>query len=100
MNTVLSVEGMTCHSCIRHVESALRDLEGVHGVEVHLREGKAIVEHEGEEPSAAAMVEALRAAGYAAAPNAAAGPAAPAPSAAGAGVQRGCCSSDRPRKQL
>ena len=70
MNTVLSVEGMTCHSCLRHVESALRDLEGVRGVEVRLREGKAIVEHEGAEPSAAAMVEALREAGYTSAPDA------------------------------
>ncbi len=69
--TVLSVEGMTCHSCIRHVESALRDLDGVRSVEVRLREGKAIVEQEGQEPSTAAMVEALREAGYAAAPDAA-----------------------------
>lgn len=67
MNTVLSVEGMTCRSCIRHVESALRDLEGVRGVEVRLGEGKAIVDHEETEPSAAAMVEALREAGYASA---------------------------------
>ncbi|MEO5727298.1 MAG: heavy metal-associated domain-containing protein [Byssovorax sp.] len=99
MNTVLSVDGMTCHSCIRHVESALRDLEGVRGVEVRLREGKAIVEHEGAEPSVAAMVEALREAGYAAAPDASAEPAAPALSAAGAEGKRGCCSSDRLQKQ-
>ena len=66
--TVLNVEGMTCHSCIRHVESALRDLEGVRGVEVRLQENKAIVDHDGQEPSTAAMVEALREAGYGAAP--------------------------------
>ena len=68
--TVLNVEGMTYHSCIRHVESALRDLEGVRGVEVRLQEGKAIVDHDGQEPSTAAMVEALREAGYASAPAA------------------------------
>lgn len=68
--TVLNVQGMTCHSCVRHVESALRDLDGVRGVEVRLQEGKAIVEREGQEPSAAAMVEALLGAGYAAAPDA------------------------------
>ena len=96
MKTVLSVEGMTCHSCIRHVESALSDLEGVRAVEVRLRESKAIVEHEETEPSVATMVEALREAGYAAAPDASAEPSAPAPSAAGAEGKRGCCWSDRP----
>jgi len=62
--TVLSVEGMSCPSCIRHVEGALRELDGVRKVQVRLREGKVAVEHEAGQPSAAAMIEALRDAGY------------------------------------
>lgn len=40
--TILSVEGMTCSSCIRHVESALSELEGIEKVEVKLKEGKVL----------------------------------------------------------
>lgn len=60
--TTLDVEGMTCHSCVRHVQGALRELDGVRSVEVQLREGKVLVEHEGAET--VALIEALRDAGY------------------------------------
>ncbi len=67
--TVLRVEGMTCHSCVRHVTSALCDLDGVRGADVRLREGKVVVEHEGQAPSVTAMIEALREAGYESSPD-------------------------------
>lgn len=66
--TVLSVQGMTCPSCLHHVQSALRDLEGVRKVDVRLREGKVTVETQGQEPTVTAMIEALREAGYESAP--------------------------------
>lgn len=62
MKTKLQVEGMTCPSCIAHVDRALREVEGVQAVEVRLREGTVTVEHDGD---AAPLVEALREAGYA-----------------------------------
>lgn len=61
--TTLDVEGMSCPSCIRHVNAALKDLDGVEQVEVKLREGKVAVVH----ASALAtkqLIEALREAGY------------------------------------
>jgi copper chaperone CopZ len=67
-NTMLRVDGMSCGSCVAHVESALRDVEGVCHVEVRLSEGEAIVQHDGRQPSVAALVEALREAGYEASP--------------------------------
>ena len=67
--TILNVGGMTCSSCVRHVEGALRELEGVSGVEVRIREGKVVVEHEAQQPSLTAMVEALRGAGYESTPD-------------------------------
>ncbi len=45
MNTVtISVQGMTCENCVRHVTEALRELPGVTGVEVALASGSATVQ--------------------------------------------------------
>jgi copper chaperone len=62
--TLLTVEGMTCPSCVRHVDHALRDLDGVCEVEVRLREGKALVTHDPIAAPIGTMIEALREAGY------------------------------------
>lgn len=68
--TLLSVKGMTCMSCVRRVDRALRDLEGVRAVEVRIREGKVRVEHDPDGTSIDSMVDALREAGYEGAPSA------------------------------
>lgn len=68
-NTTLEVGGMTCGSCVRHVEHALRALDGITSVEVKLREGKALVAHDPEKATAAAMIAALDEAGYTATPS-------------------------------
>ncbi|MBN8614554.1 MAG: heavy-metal-associated domain-containing protein [Deltaproteobacteria bacterium] len=65
--TLLNVTGMTCRGCARHVEHALRELEGVRAVEVRLREGEVRVEHDGS-VAPTELVEALRVAGYDGAP--------------------------------
>ncbi len=70
--TLLDVQGMTCHSCVRHVDHALGDLEGVSRVEVRLKEGKVVVEHDLRAAPIASLIEALRAAGYEASAPAAA----------------------------
>lgn len=61
--TVLKVEGMTCGGCVRHVDHALRMLEGVEVVEVRLEDGQVRVRHNATS-SIEAMIEALRDAGY------------------------------------
>lgn len=63
--TTFDVVGMSCGSCARRVDRALRELDGVTDVLVSLREGKALVKHE-ERSSIDAMVEAVRDAGYSA----------------------------------
>lgn len=60
----LTVDGMTCGSCVRHVTAALRTVEGVTAVEVERRAGRAVVTHDAERASTAAMIAALAAAGY------------------------------------
>lgn len=62
--TILNVDGMTCSSCIRHVEGALRELEGVSATEVKIKDGKVRVEHDPSRASVEQMIEALGEAGY------------------------------------
>jgi len=39
MDITLNVEGMTCGHCKMAVTNALKELEGVKNVDVHLKEG-------------------------------------------------------------
>jgi copper chaperone len=60
--TTLSIAGMTCNNCVRHVGDALRALPGVTAVEVSLPERRASVTHGDIEP--AVLVAAVESAGY------------------------------------
>lgn len=62
--TILNVDGMTCMSCVRHVEGALRTIDGIGAVEVKLRDGKVRVRHDEAKAPIARMIEALDEAGY------------------------------------
>jgi P-type Cu+ transporter len=63
----LEVEGMTCASCVAHVEGAVRDLEGVQKVVVNLGLGTARVEYIPGMVSVNQMKRAIRSVGYQAA---------------------------------
>jgi copper chaperone len=69
---LLDVMGMTCPSCIRHVNGALGDLEGVLKVDVRLREGKVLVKYDADHVELNALIAALREQGYESAPSVAA----------------------------
>ncbi|WP_437934480.1 heavy-metal-associated domain-containing protein [Sorangium sp. So ce341] len=69
--TTLKVDGMSCPSCIRHIDSALRELGGVDKVDVRLREGTVVVQHDPASVPVDALVEAVRGAGYDVHPRAA-----------------------------
>lgn len=62
--TTLKVRGMTCGSCARHVDEALRALPGVHDVEVRLQGGEVIVCHDPRLAREAALTAAIAEAGY------------------------------------
>lgn len=62
--TKLRVTGMTCGACVRHVEAALRALDGVGSATVALREGEARVTHDAERAPVRALIDAIRRAGY------------------------------------
>ncbi|HEY4371835.1 MAG TPA: heavy metal translocating P-type ATPase [Burkholderiales bacterium] len=74
----LAVEGMTCASCVAHVEKALNKVPGVHSASVNLATERARVQA-GAEVAVDALLRAIDHAGYAATPvPEAASPAAPA----------------------
>ncbi len=60
----LPVLGMTCASCQHHVEAALRSTTGVEAAHVDLIANRASVQFDPAITSPAALIEAIRAAGY------------------------------------
>lgn len=65
--TQLAIQGMTCASCVLHVEKAIAKVPGVSRVEVNLATEKARVMHE-DSATPERMIEAVEAAGYEASP--------------------------------
>ena len=61
---VIPVEGMTCASCVAHVESALKGVPGVSSAQVNLATEKASVDLGPEVVPLEALVEAVHGAGY------------------------------------
>lgn len=68
--TLLDVQGMSCASCVHHVGTALRDVDGVEKVDVRLLEGKVLVRHAAD-TSVETLIQALSEAGYDSSPAAA-----------------------------
>jgi copper chaperone len=62
--TTLTVAGMTCGACVRHVTRALEGMTGVVHVEVDLQTNVVIVEHLSDHVDAMALAAAVRDAGY------------------------------------
>ena len=59
-----SVKGMSCHHCVKAVESALEAVDGVSSVKVKLSSGKAIVSYDDTKTSIDALKAAVNAQGY------------------------------------
>ena len=60
--TELNVKGMSCPSCVRHIQEAL-DIDGIEKVVVKLGEGKVFVEHQ-PQIDASVLTGAIEDAGY------------------------------------
>jgi copper ion binding protein len=60
----LAVTGMTCDHCVAKVEQALKGVAGVWGAFVDLARGSAEVDFDDARVQTAALVEAVKAAGY------------------------------------
>ncbi|TAK35974.1 MAG: copper-translocating P-type ATPase [Chloroflexota bacterium] len=64
VKTSLTVEGMTCASCVSHVEKALKGVRGVNGAVVNLATSKASVEYDPGQTSLVEMKKAVDELGY------------------------------------
>ena len=64
-NLSLPISGMTCASCVSHVESALKDLPGVGDVVVNLATNKATLNYDPQKVNLADMQRAVEDVGYA-----------------------------------
>ncbi len=62
----LFIGGMTCASCVRHVEGALKSVPGVGTVTVNLATGKAAVEYDPSQATLADLKKAVEDMGYSA----------------------------------
>lgn len=62
--TTLIIDGMSCGSCVRHVEQALRRVPGVVSARVDLAARTAVVAHDGA-TTPADLAAAVSGAGYA-----------------------------------
>ncbi|MGG5462793.1 heavy-metal-associated domain-containing protein [Clostridium sp. B9] len=56
---ILEIDGMSCSNCVRHVEAALLDIDGVEVLEVEV--GKAVIDTEVDEDT---LRDALEEVGY------------------------------------
>lgn len=63
MEKVLSIEGMVCMNCVKHVDKALREVEGIREVAVSLADKEARVQLESNVPDAV-LKAAIEDAGY------------------------------------
>jgi Cu+-exporting ATPase len=66
--TTIHVGGMTCGSCVSHVEKALRRVPGVSDASVNLATEQAAIVHDLDVATPEALAEAVREAGYKADP--------------------------------
>lgn len=60
----LKIKGMSCSHCQQAVTTALKELDGVEQVEVHLEEGRADVVYDSSLVSVEKMKEAIEDQGY------------------------------------
>ncbi|HET8937370.1 MAG TPA: heavy metal-associated domain-containing protein [Polyangiales bacterium] len=58
------VAGMSCRSCVNHIEHALRDLEGVQRVDVELATGRVRVQHDADVATIDQLLAGFADAGY------------------------------------
>jgi copper chaperone len=62
--TTLSLAGISCGACVRHVTKALDGISGVVQVQVDLQKNEAVVEHLPAYVDGVTLVAAVRDAGY------------------------------------
>lgn len=63
MTKIITIEGMSCQNCVKHVTNALNDIKGVTNVKVNLENKQAFVDVT-DEVTDDILIEAITDAGY------------------------------------
>ncbi|XP_064422584.1 copper-transporting ATPase 1 [Latimeria chalumnae] len=63
-SVIISVEGMTCQSCVQTIEQQMRKLDGVHSITVCLEEKNAAVKYDPNVQSPKLLQEAIKEMGF------------------------------------
>lgn len=64
MTTILRSDDLACPACVAGLEKMLRATDGVETATVHFISGRIEIRHDPDRVSAAALVQAIREAGY------------------------------------
>ncbi len=62
--TILRSQELTCPSCVAKIEKALKAVPGVDEAKVFFNTGRIEVQHDPEQAQPAALVNAIKSAGY------------------------------------
>ena len=58
------IQGMTCGNCVRHVEQALKKIDGISRFEVNLEKHEALIDYDATVVTFDTMASTLKEAGY------------------------------------
>ena len=64
MKEKFDVSGMSCAACVAHVEKAVSGVDGVSGCQVSLLTNDMIVDYDGSDSTASAIIDSVQKAGY------------------------------------
>lgn len=64
MSTTIAIEGMVCSGCVNSVTKALKSAPGVTKVDVQLKPGKAVIEHDPSKIKPEELVRVVNETGY------------------------------------
>lgn len=59
-----AIHGMTCGGCVKSVQNALAQIDGVNSVHVSLEQNNAVIEFDDSKTNAQALAEAIEDAGF------------------------------------
>jgi copper ion binding protein len=63
MKKQISIKGMSCFNCVRHVEEALNEVPGVRNIQVNLQEKSAVMDVD-DQVTDAGLKKAIEEVGY------------------------------------
>lgn len=64
MKQTFKITGMTCQHCVKNIETAVQELNGLKKIKIHLKKETALVHYNEEQLSSEAIINKITEAGY------------------------------------